>query len=97
MSKGVKIGLIIGALVLAIAAIWYFFLGGSGPKVIAGGDINGSQYDIQLAPSGTVAADTAKAKSLGAKAFMQRGGTTWFKNATGPVTYGNTGGTLYIL
>lgn len=99
MSKGLKIGLGIGAIVI-IALVLYFLLRtpAAGFRAIKGGDISGTQYDLSIDDSG-LSLDAAKNKAveLGAKAFLVNGTRTIFKNASGPVTTDPAGTyTLYV-
>jgi len=98
MSKGLKIGIIGGLVLLAILIVWYFMKGGADSSFTAmpGKDVFG--FDIEEAvTSGTVAQDAQHALDINAVAFLRRGGKTWYKSAKSPVISDPTsGGTLYV-
>jgi hypothetical protein len=96
MTKGLKIGLGIGLLLLIIGALYFVFKSSTSWKEYQNGDITGT--DIESQPSGTVDADKAYAIKIGAKSFVRNSGRTYFKSGTGPVITGTTGNyMLYIL
>lgn len=99
MTKPVKVGLIIGALLLVVAVLYFLFKPGTALskfKAMPGKDVDG--FDIEsYVPSKGLEEDAQHALDIGAKSFMTRGGYTWFKSAASPVTTPTvTGGTLYV-
>ena len=96
MSKGLKTGLIIGAILLAIVAIYYLFFSGSGKWTIKSKTgTHGTLAETQ-GPGITVTAAQSYADSKGYKAFFIDGGGTVYYFKTADSFSANTGGDSYV-
>lgn len=98
MSKGLKIGLGIGLVLLLIVILYFIFRTPTSSvtwKAIVGGDISGTQYDIERGNFTTLDDAKARAVELNAASFLVNGNSVFYKNAKSPVS--TTAGQTYTL
>jgi len=101
MEAATKKKLIIGAVLVVVVVVVIYYFSTRNPygtwKEIRGGDISGTQYDIETGPFTSIDDAKKRAIELGAKSFLVNGSNVIYKNVSGPVTTTPNGTyTLYI-
>lgn len=98
MTTKKKLIIVAIVVVVVVIAIWLVMRNSTGNwKEIRGGDISGTQYDIQNGPFTTLDDAKKRANELGAKSFLVNGSNVIYKNVKTPISTDPSGSyTLYV-